>query len=430
MDLRRTALLAICGVTWLFSGTANAAYPSLSTGADVQCSRSDYACTTGGYAGRDPWGYYEHGSKDAAGRWHNCTAYAAYRVARNGAAEPSWRGNARDWDDLARAAGMRVDSTPAPGAVAVWNYGEFGHVAYVESVDFGGLLITDDNFTTKITRRVWIPAGSVGWPDSFIHFADLEGGMKFYGDWDGNGTVTPGIVYRIRGVGLEWHLRNSNSAGPAHRIFRYGDWTDVPVVGDWNGNRTDSVGIARRRPGLGLEWHLRNLNSAGPADAIFRYGKSTDVPVTGNWDTAGGDTVGVARRIPGVGLEWHLRNAVSGGPAHAIFRYGLETDLPVAGDWDGYRSDTVGIARRRPGLGLEWHLRNANTGGPAHTIFRYGKSNDVPVVGDWNGNGSDTIGIARPIPGIGVEWHLRNANSAGPASAIFRYGGAHAATSG
>jgi hypothetical protein len=36
------------------------------------------------------------------------------------------------------------------------------------------------------------------------------------GDWDGNGTFTPGIIR-----GNRWYLRNSNSAGPGTVVFNY-----------------------------------------------------------------------------------------------------------------------------------------------------------------------------------------------------------------
>ena len=55
---------------------------------------------------------------------------------------PYWggRGNAKLWDDNARAAGIPVDSSPRVGDVAVSNSGTYGHVMYVEAVHGGGTI--------------------------------------------------------------------------------------------------------------------------------------------------------------------------------------------------------------------------------------------------------------------------------------------------
>ena len=118
------------------------------------------------------------------------------------------------------------------------------------------------------------------------------------GDWDGNGTSTPGVVraellvvakrqqrgwpahrVRVRMVhrptdrrrlgrqphrhpghppGNSFYLRNSNSSGAAEPDFAYGTATDRPVVGDWDGNGTFTPGVVRSR-----QWMLRNSNSLG-----------------------------------------------------------------------------------------------------------------------------------------------------------------------
>ena len=84
---------------------------------------------------------------------------------------PYWggRGNANQWDDNARSAGIPVDSTPRPGSVAVSNSGYYGHVMWVESVNPNG--------TINVSQYNWgldgryseaynlSPAGLV-----FIHF--------------------------------------------------------------------------------------------------------------------------------------------------------------------------------------------------------------------------------------------------------------------
>ncbi len=168
-------------------------------GVSVECSSGGYACTNGGYGGAEPWGYYtSFGSVDGAGRRHNCTSYAAFRAAQNGARKPSWYDNANGWDDKARAAGYpAVDGNAAVGAIAQWNSGDAGHVAYVEAVDAGGITITDDNYGTNVTRRVRIARGSPGWPDNFLHFADVPVGDP-KANYDSGSSPTPGTI-RVTG---------------------------------------------------------------------------------------------------------------------------------------------------------------------------------------------------------------------------------------
>ena len=78
-----------------------------------------------------------------------CTYYVAER--RPDLLE--FRGNARDWDDLARQHGFPVVSTPAVGSAVVFEPGVqgahnvWGHVAYVERVI--------DNTTYEITELNW-----------------------------------------------------------------------------------------------------------------------------------------------------------------------------------------------------------------------------------------------------------------------------------
>lgn len=74
----------------------------------------------------DPWGMYKR----------QCVSYTAWKVASTGRNMPYWggRGNANQWDDNARAAGIPVDGNPRVGDVAVNNSGFYGHVMYVESI--------------------------------------------------------------------------------------------------------------------------------------------------------------------------------------------------------------------------------------------------------------------------------------------------------
>ena len=135
-------------------------------------SRATQDCITRfGYYGQRVWGY----PVDAWG--NNCTNFSAYRLARDGVANPGNLGNAATWDDYARAKGFVVDQRPRVGDVAQWNS---NHVAYVDWVSsdgntiaisesgYGGTVL-GKTYTSMSGRRI-LARGSYSWPSNFIHF--------------------------------------------------------------------------------------------------------------------------------------------------------------------------------------------------------------------------------------------------------------------
>jgi peptidoglycan DL-endopeptidase CwlO len=74
----------------------------------------------------DNWGMYNR----------ECVSYTAWKVYESGRYMPFWggRGNANQWDDNARAAGIPVDDNPRIGDVAIKNSQPYGHAMYVEHV--------------------------------------------------------------------------------------------------------------------------------------------------------------------------------------------------------------------------------------------------------------------------------------------------------
>ncbi len=183
--------------------------------------------------------------------------------------------------------------------------------------------------------------------------------IPLVGDWDGNGTKTPGLFRDGN-----WYLRNSNAAGPPDIALGYGDPTDVPIVGDWNGDGVDTVGIVRDG-----WWYFRNSNTTGVADATWPYGDIDDTPVVGDWNGNGTDTFGIVRN--GV---WYIANYFDAGVAEQVFGYGNPDDTPTVGDWDDDGDATPAVFRQG-----QWYLSNTLGSGIADVSFAYGDPGDIPV---------------------------------------------------
>lgn len=162
---------AVC-MSVITSLPASAAPPST-------CTSATYVCTTDGYVGRDPYGYWNSGVQDAAGRWHNCTAYAAFKISLYSPYNAAYGslGDATTWAVRAKAAGLLVSNFPMERDIAQWNY---GHVAFVEEVVYNSLgelwyiVTTSDNasvqLANRVTRRSVLYPKNSNFPDNFISF--------------------------------------------------------------------------------------------------------------------------------------------------------------------------------------------------------------------------------------------------------------------
>lgn len=146
--------------------------PSAAGATTDSCSDLGIACISDtGFAGEPIWGY----PVDSTG--NNCVAYAAFRLSRNGLADPGSYGDATFWAGKAAAQGVPVDNQPAAGSIAQWTtQSEFapmyGHVAYVERVSRNTIFLSDSNWQGG--SRLWsVSRGDAEWPENFIHFKDM-----------------------------------------------------------------------------------------------------------------------------------------------------------------------------------------------------------------------------------------------------------------
>lgn len=115
---------------------------------------------------RDPWGFYKC----------ECTSYVAAKLIargvpfRNSYKIARW-GAAKEWKEHAESANINSDKNPRQGDVAWFDY---GHVAYVDSVDANGN-ITISEYNLGYPTRPYrysnrsLKRGARGYPNLFIH---------------------------------------------------------------------------------------------------------------------------------------------------------------------------------------------------------------------------------------------------------------------
>lgn len=173
--------------------------------------------------------------------------------------------------------------------------------------------------------------------------------------------------------------------------FHYGNPGDFPIVGDWDCDGTETPGMYRQSDGFA---YLRNSNTPGTADLQFFLGDPGDIPLAGDFDGDGCDTVSVYRPS---NQTFYFANSLGpqdgGFVAEFSFIFGDPGDKPFVGDFDGDGPDEVGLHRESTGL---VYYRNNLSAGPADNQFFWGDPGDRVVAADWNGDGADSPGLFRP----------------------------------
>ncbi len=222
---------------------------------------------------------------------------------------------------------------------------------------------------------------------------------------------TVGLVDTATGL---WHLYDAT--GVEMTSFHFGNPDDYPFMGDWNCDGTDTPGTYRQTDGY---VYLRNSNSEGNADISFYFGDPGDVPVAGDFNDDGCDTVSLYRPSE---QRFYIINALgkndgSLGAASFSYLYGDPGDQPFFGDWIADGADTPGL--HRPSTGF-MYMRNSNTQGTADLEFFFGDPSDRVVAGDWTGDGVSTPAVYRASD---TTVYFRYSNSQGNADFSFKAGG-------
>ncbi|MDE1565411.1 5'-nucleotidase C-terminal domain-containing protein [Actinotignum sanguinis] len=194
-----------------------------------------------------------------------------------------------------------------------------------------------------------------------------------YGDWDGDGVDSLGVVR-----GNQFLLTNGFS-GNATEVFAFGKAGDRVLVGDWNGDGRDTVAVVR-----GNTIYAVDSLRGGVADHVFTFGRHGDTYLAGDFNGDGRDEVAVQR-----GNTFFVQDSL-GGAASATFSFGRASDIALVGDTDGDGKDTIAVVR-----GNAYYLAGSLSSGPASAVYSFGKHTDAHLLGDWNGDGVDTPAVRR-----------------------------------
>lgn len=84
-----------------------------------------------------------------------CVSYTAWRIWKETGYQPMWWGDANMWPASARRSGFSTGTTPRAGSIAVMYVGTYGHVAWVESVSGGTMIISQYNWPTASNGYRW-----------------------------------------------------------------------------------------------------------------------------------------------------------------------------------------------------------------------------------------------------------------------------------
>ncbi|MEX2624571.1 MAG: SpoIID/LytB domain-containing protein [Acidimicrobiia bacterium] len=205
-------------------------------------------------------------------------------------------------------------------------YGNPGDVAFTGDWD------CDGDKTPGLYRRsdgyVYLRNDNSQGVADISYFFGNPGDIPLAGDFDGDNCDTVSIY---RPSEAKFYIINrlgsgDGGLGAADTAFFYGNNGDAPVVGDWDGNGTDTPGLRRSSNGF---VYLRNSNTQGVADLSFFYGNNGDVVFAGDWNDDGISSIGLFRPS---NATVYLRNSLSTGVADATFAFGASNYRP-AGFW-------------------------------------------------------------------------------------------------
>ncbi len=408
----------------------------------TNCKSYAYECTPG-YTGANAaggWAWTRYGGSYATTPtgYHNCTLYAAWRLQKNGLADPGRWGNAVEW--AANIGGG--NHTPALGSIAWWGSergGGRGHVGYVDQIQGSMVRVIADNYssTKGYTAYDWMQAGTV---DLFLHPHDisttsdvnadgrddliLHSGSTFSFDTAHNGA-TPDSTYRfgattdrvyvgdVDGNGSDdivlrrgnvFYFDTAHDGGNADSSYRFGNASDQVYLGDVNGD--GRVDIILRR---GNVFYFDTSHIGGNADSSYTFGVAADQVYVGDVNGDGRDDL-ILRH----GATFSFDTSHNGGTPDTSYSFGLSSDHVYIGDVDADGRDDLILHS-----GTTFSFDTSHNGGTPDTSYSFGASSDQVYVGDSNGDGRDDLILRR-----GATFSFDTAHNGGSADTSYAFGSA------
>ena len=121
-------------------------------------SKGGYPWEAGCWVNANAWSYggaNGNGTDPLGYGCRQCVSYTAHKVGQRTGNYPRYWGNANMWPASARSAGYKTGSTPRANSVGIIMAGQFGHSAWIESVNSDG--------TLTISQYNFYNAGGPGW---------------------------------------------------------------------------------------------------------------------------------------------------------------------------------------------------------------------------------------------------------------------------
>ncbi|HKI03625.1 MAG TPA: PQQ-dependent sugar dehydrogenase [Thermoanaerobaculia bacterium] len=248
-----------------------------------------------------------------------------------------------------------------------------------------------------------------------LYAATLGGSLfRFAGQAAGGGKAD--TVGLFEPQASRFQLKAANTANGRVQVVRFGPRRNpwVPLAGDWDGNGTSTPGFYDPASGL---FRLKNSLTGPNADIFLQVNApARAVAVAGDWDGDGRDTVGLYDSASG---RFLLKNSLAGSGFDVTFNFGApgQARIPLAGDWDGNGADGVGLYDPTESFFM---LASSFTGS-IDLQFQFGPRGrgSLAVAGDWDGDGRDGVAVYDPASAV---FRLRNAPSGGNPDAQFRFG--------
>jgi hypothetical protein len=247
----------------------------------------------------------------------------------------------------------------------------------------------------------WYGADETGTTASVTKFG-RGGDRPLAGDWDGDGTATPGVVRTTKAGRLEWALMPTAKSDEDEKDAKStGD--DAKTGGDKAAARLGDRAATKVKPVIATDNDERG-ESESAVDKTSAAQKPAK-PLTKAQRAAEKKAAAAKAAAEKAAAE---RAAATRATALRIaakpFRFALEGDRPFVGDWNGDGIATVGVART-VGKDIVWYLSNDNRTVAAKFVYGRADKDDTPVVGDWDGDGSTSVGAVRPHKGQ-LRWFL------------------------